>query len=475
MDQRDSQRGANALGTRAEWVLGIAFLAIAWATAHARGADWPTYMHDCARSGVTAEALPTSLSEVWVYRAAFRPNPAWGDPARRGDNGPLRNKVAFDKAIHVAAVGDAVYFGSSVDDCVYCLNADNGKERWVFFTEGPVRLAPTVADGRVYVGSDDGCVYCLGAADGEVLWKCRPAPRDLRVPGNGRIISLHPIRTGVIVRDGHAYFGAGVFPLETVYVCAVEATTGREVWKTALQEIFVQGYLLASAKYLYVVAGRDCPTVFGRLTGEHLPKLDGVGGSYALLAGDMLVNGPGPYGNLTVHVSDQIDRLAQFDGNHLIVTTAVSYLYTNQKLKALSRAGFAQRFAQRAALVERRSALGDQLASLETGGETEAAEHLRAQWEETSRKIDETAKGFAKPPRVLWEVDCDCPYALILAGGRLFAGGDGKVAAFDVQNGEPGWNAGAAGKAYGLAAANGRFYVSTDAGTIHCFAAPEAR
>ena len=207
-------------------------------------------MHDCARSGVTEESLPALLSQSWVYRAPVPLRPAWGEPAKTAQGGTLRNKVDFDKAIQVAAVGDAVYFGSPVDDCVYCLNVTDGAERWVFFTEGPVRLAPTVVNGQVYAGSDDGCVYCLRAADGELLWKYRPAPEDRRVPGNERIIALHPIRTGVVVRDGTAYFGAGVFPLETVYVCAVEAETGKEIWKTALPELFAQGYLLASAHTL---------------------------------------------------------------------------------------------------------------------------------------------------------------------------------------------------------------------------------
>ena len=43
-----------------------------------------------------------------------------------------------------------------------------GQPRWSFLTEGPVRLAPAVADGRVYAGCDDGGLYCLDAETGNL-------------------------------------------------------------------------------------------------------------------------------------------------------------------------------------------------------------------------------------------------------------------------------------------------------------------
>ncbi|HEC03162.1 MAG TPA: hypothetical protein ENI81_06450, partial [Phycisphaerales bacterium] len=195
-------------------------------------ADWPTYRHDIARTGATSESLPAPLALDWVYVPTHPPRPAWPRPAIRPREGwEQRHRVIFDDAFQVAAVGDTVYFGSSADNKVYALDAATGKQRWAFFTGGPVRLAPTVSGNRVLVGSDDGFVYCLGDGDGKVLWKVRGGPKDEKLLGHGKMISRWPIRTGVLVDEGIAYFGAGIFPHENVFLHAVRVSDGSPVWK----------------------------------------------------------------------------------------------------------------------------------------------------------------------------------------------------------------------------------------------------
>ena len=83
----------------------------------------------------------------------------------------------------------------------------------------------------MYAGSDDGYVYCLSAATGELLWKYRAGPTDEKVIGNGRMISHWPVRTSVLVDDGTVYFGAGVFPYEGIYICALDAADGSVIWR----------------------------------------------------------------------------------------------------------------------------------------------------------------------------------------------------------------------------------------------------
>ncbi len=221
--------------------------------------DWPTYMRDNRRSGAAPEALQLPLHLRWVHRARHAPQPAWPPPARQDywhRKADLPARVTYDRAYHVVSVGEAVYVGSSADDKVVCLDARTGRTRWTFFAEGPVRLAPTIADGKVLFGSDDGFAYCLDAADGSLIWRHRLAPAERRIPGNGRIISMFPVRAGVVAADGAAHFCAGIFPVQGVYQGRVDLGTGRRL---AVQRVesSPQGYMTRALGRLRVPTGRD--------------------------------------------------------------------------------------------------------------------------------------------------------------------------------------------------------------------------
>mgnify|MGYP003328146029 CR=1 FL=1 len=148
-------------------------------------ADWPTYLHNNSRNGGTAESLPRALAPAWVYSTPAAPELAFSGPRRDPIEGKvMRHRVAFDRALQPVAAGGRVFFGSSVDHNLYCRDAASGEMLWSFYTEGPIRLAPTVWQGKVYFGSDDGYVYCLQAKDG-----CR------RVQGRGQaeVYEVYPV------------------------------------------------------------------------------------------------------------------------------------------------------------------------------------------------------------------------------------------------------------------------------------------
>jgi SAM-dependent methyltransferase len=69
---------------------------------------------------------------------------------------------------------------------------------------------------------------------------------------------------------------------------------------------------------------------------------------------------------------------------------------------------------------------------------------------------------------IVWSRNYTYPYALIKAGNTLFVGGESEIAAFD-ELGNRIWTAPVDGMAYGLSAANGHLFASTDTGVIHCF------
>ena len=436
--------------------------------------DWPTYRHDSARSASTAEKLDSSLVEAWVYRSRRPPHTAWTGAAKWDGWHKiygLKDRMVFDRVFHIAAVGDSVYFGSSVEDKITCLDATNGKTRWTFYTEGPVRLAPTISGGRLYAGSDDGLVYCLKAADGKLEWKYRPGPDDRRIPGNERMISMWPVRTSVLVRDGVAFCGAGVFPWEGVYLCALDTASGKELWKTGMKNLPAQGYLLASSTRLYVTTGRDRPVIFDSKSGRKLYQVTGGGGgTYALVTGDMLVYGPGKTGEISVFKSNRKDQLASFKGNQMIVTPKVSYLLTDTRLSALDRARYLELHEKREALKTRKGKVTEQLKKLGRNASSSAGKKLRTELGKLNLEIDKFAGGMRKCFR--WQVPSEFPLSMILTRDKVFAGGKGKVAAFETRKGGIAWEKKVRGNAYGLAAASGRLYVSTDDGSIYCYQAP---
>ena len=197
--------------------------------AFAAGADWPAFRHDNHRTNATSEKIDaSSLTKVWTHMPAHEPRPAWPGPARwdayvkRPVISSMRN---YDVVYHTVAVGDALYYSSSADDAVHCLDAKTGAERWRFTTGGPVRIPPTHSGGRLFFGSDDGFAYCITADKGELMWKFSPTPGRRLVLNDGRLISRWPVRTGVMVRDGIAYFGASLLPWKESYLCALDAAT----------------------------------------------------------------------------------------------------------------------------------------------------------------------------------------------------------------------------------------------------------
>jgi outer membrane protein assembly factor BamB len=441
--------------------------------AMARAADWPTYRGDYSRSGVSPDPLPPRLTESWSWQSVHPPQPAWqGEAKWDGWNKvfDMKARQTFDRAFHVAVAGNKVYFGSSADDQVRCLDARSGKLLWTFHTEGPVRLAPTLQNGRAYFGSDDGCVYCVDADSGKLAWKVRATPKDRRIPGNGRVISAWPVRTSVVVQDGLLYTTAGMFPAEGVHLVALDARTGAEKWRQIQNDLPAQGYLLASRSRLYVPAGRDNPAVCDIQSGKRIRVVEGAGGTYALLTDDMLVFGPGKTGQLGAVEEGRSDQLASFQGNHMIVTATRSFLHSDTELTALDRARYLELARERKQLGTQQAAINKKLKALGNKAANEAErDSLKAQLGDIGQRIDAATQGMDQCQ--LWRAPSTWQHCLILAGNTLVAGGTDEVAGLDSTNGSVAWRQSVRGRAYGIAAADGAVFVSTDQGTIHCLRA----
>ena len=416
-------------------------------------ADWPAYRHDLARSGVTPEALAAPLHRQWVHAAAHAPRPAWPEPGRE------LNRVAFDYAYDVTVAKGLAYFGSSADHKVYAIDLGTGRQRWSFFTEGPVRFAPTIEGDRVFVASDDGRLYCLSAADGKLLWRFHGAPRQEKIMGNGQLISRWPLRAGVGVEGGVVYFAAGMWPSEGVYVYALRAEDGTVLWENAtsgtsyvkqphpgsfsMTGVAPQGYVLGHDGQIFVPTGRNVPAAYDRRTGKLLYYRGAPtswsnrwGGVWNFLADGWLFG-------WRSHIGPDIDvQLGEFTPHKDDGIVAFDAATGKEKREFTGKLD---------AVVS-----GNTLYA--SGGGKVTAYDLKA-WLGGAKAADCTR----------WETPHGRAYALIMAARTLVVGGKGTVTAIAADTGRVLWQDKVKGQARSLAAADGRLLAGTTEGRIYCY------
>jgi len=256
------------------------------------------HLFNACRTGYTPGDLAPPYHLVWTHKARHKPRPAWKEPAWE------TQRIDMDYAYAISAGEGLVYFVSSSDHSIHALDLDTGVLRWRFFTEGPMRLAPAVYDGKVYASSDDGAVYCLDGPTGRLIWKHRPDIPDERLIGNEQMISRWPARSGVLVVDGRAYTTFGMWSPEGIVVTCLDAATGTVLWQNdssgtkyatqphyeAMGGVSPQGYLALCGDVLVVPCGRATPAFFDCATGKLLySESEGLfpGGAWTMTYDDL--------------------------------------------------------------------------------------------------------------------------------------------------------------------------------------------
>lgn len=397
----------------------------------ARAADWPMYRGDASRQAYTAEKFRGPLHLEWTYRSRHAPLPAW----------PRSNRLPFDRAYHTVIADGRVFFGSSVDHKVYCLDAESGETVWTYFTDGPIRFAPAVWQDRVFVASDDGSLYCLAAEDGKLIRRMRGGPADDKLLGNERLISRWPARGGPVVVGDTVYFAAGIWPSEGIFLYAIDAATGETLWLNddsgdiympqphgsaeARSGVSAQGYLVASGDSLLVPTGRAVPASFDRSSGTfqyfHLQQFGHRGGSPTMAVGDLFFNS-----------GTAFDRATG---------------------ESVSDVG------------------GGALAGIPNGLVRATTNDVTAyRWVEVDKPDRKGVVRRVKALEAIWSVKgASGGMALVATDGSVISAGDDAVAMIDTEAQKTVWSADVEGTPHGLAVADGRLYVSTDRGVIQCF------
>jgi len=475
----------------------------------ARAEDWPTYAHDNQRTGITSEKLSGPLSLAWTFEPAFPPAEGW--PLNVNGYGAYKDSpnVNYDDASQVTVVGSVAYLSASGENRVYAIDVETGAVIWSFTTEAAPRLAPTIWKHRAYVGSDDGQVHCLDAASGKPRWTFNAAIHGQRLLGYGRFGSNWPVRAGVMIEDGVAYFTAGLFPSEGIYLHAVDAETGQLKYRRALTATgndgpSPQGYPLADQESIYLTS-RLAPTRWRKEDGGPIPfatpnpDIENSheyrfyrGGSYAQLWQDRIVFGQAAqlaydpqqgwkdkygrdqHGTLVFNWFNA--RRIRFPRDLAVVATDYHIMAVPQKrlgelantvCREFERAYKKHRVATcEAGLAEiaRHGADSERGKAIRDGNLRWAMKPFEEEWPAASKTLFQKFAAQAN-----WMTPLKANEAMIVAGDTVYAGGQDRVIALSLKTGDILWQAETHSRVRGLAVANSRLFVSTIDGKVRCF------
>ena len=413
-------------------------------------ADWPLWGCDARRSWVTTEELAAELHLQWVCQYPEL-EPAWLDEPR----------MPFDRCYEPVVQGKTLFVNSPRSDSVFALDTETGETRWRFHADGPVRMAPALARGKVYFASDDGYLYCLREEDGAPMWRFQGAPADHLVLGNKRLISAWPARGAPVVDDGKVYFSAGIWPFMGVFLYRLDAETGSVLWENsgtgamyinqphnspAFAGVAPQGYLTLSGDRLLVPGGRSVPACFDRNTGEPL--------YYHLAA-----NGKRGHFRVAANSKYFINCGHAFD------------LATGNALVGLGDPENSNPYISDPTPDTPATVLTEDTAYGARRGVVSAHDLTKGHFEPYTDKDGKPQQRFVIPR--LWDLTAQAERVWLKAGSRLYAGGPKSVLAIKLP--DPGskpsiaWQAEIEGTPGTMIAADGKLFVVTLEGRLYCF------
>ncbi|MBI5722871.1 MAG: PQQ-binding-like beta-propeller repeat protein [Planctomycetes bacterium] len=411
-------------------------------TGAASAEDWPAWRYSAGRTAATPHELPAVMTLKWS-REFPAPQPAW----------PWEPRQAFD-LVYEPIVADGTLFVGLHCDKLLALDAETGDEKWSFFAEGPIRFAPVYWKGRVIFASDDGNLYCLDVGGGKLLWKFLAAPAERIGLGNGRLISSWPARGAPVLADDKVYFAAGIWPFMGVSICAVEAETGKAVWKNDKTGAISppnphgskgvggpspQGYLAAAGGKLIVPSGRSRPAIFDLKSGQLVHYMTGW-----------------KYGNSFVAATEKF----YFNGGLMfdLKTGGLGPCLSVQGRKAPALWSLWPVLDGDTAYVVEKNVCAYDLQS--------------ANIPDNTSNHDYEHKFIQSAPASAWKGSAaDADAVWLKAGKRLYVSRGQNVTALDLPEGKESWNAPVKGTIGGMIAARGKLFVSTREGGLYCFGA----
>ncbi len=383
-------------------------------------ADWPMWRNNAYRTGAGSDQLPDNLELQWQRSYSPRET-VWDDPLNQ-------DLMPYDRVFEPVVKDGNLYLGFNDTDKLVCIDCKTGKEKWAFYTDGPVRLPAACYKNNVYVTSDDGYLYCLNSSDGSLLWKLRGGPSDRKIIGNKRFISTWPVRGGVVIYDDTLYFTASIWPFMGTFIYALDPNTGAIVWLNdgsgadwvkqphnhmSFAGVAPQGLLTATKDFLLIPGGRSVPACYDRKTGEFIyynpAQNHKSGGSFIFFDGNIFFNHDREkcYNMYDLKTGKSIKMKM---GIQPVISDSF-YIFSGKNITAYSK---------------------------------------------------------SKPDSLYWSLDVDASGDLIQSGNRLYAAGKKQLTAIDIKNQDIIWQYPIKNIERLVAANNQLFAVSVD-GDIYAF------
>lgn len=178
--------------------------------------------------------------------------------------------------------GGRLYATNGVGDAA-ALDATDGKVLWKVRPGGPLRGAPTVANGTVYVVSQDNQIFALKAEDGSVIWNEAATLENAGVFG----VAAPAVGQGTVV----AGFSSGE-------LTAFRYENGRAVWQDALSRTSISTSVASLADIdadpvidqgrVYAVGQGGRMVAMELVSGQRLWEVNVAGIATPWVAGDWL-------------------------------------------------------------------------------------------------------------------------------------------------------------------------------------------
>ncbi len=207
------------------------------------------------------------------------------------------------------ALDNSTLFATTGFGGVFAMNAETGQPKWRIFLESPIRIAPTVTDKMLLVQTVDNSLYALDKNTGKELWKFNVAHEDTVIAGgavpaydeednvvvagfsNGEIVVLNatvgtPLWTSMLVSNEQVNSSTeintiGSYPIiqeGIIYavsnsnsLVSLDMRTGDKLWE---KEIGSMQNMLLAGDYLFVISNKNVLFAVEKYSGDIMWSVD---------------------------------------------------------------------------------------------------------------------------------------------------------------------------------------------------------